>query len=60
MEKTIDLGRNGYGDPRFEVKVFENGSVQISERDPHSSRICDSIFLRPTEVAELLDALKKV
>ena len=60
MEKTINLGKNGYGDPKFEVKVFENGCVQITERDPHNGCMLDSIVLRSSEIDELINALKKV
>ena len=58
MEKTtFPLGRNGYGDPKFIVSVFEDGVVMITEKDPHNGLPVDSVVLKPEELNALFDAL---
>ena len=53
MEKTFTVGRNGYGDPKFTVKVFDDGNVSISEKDPHNGLTRVTIFLTRSDLTEL-------
>ncbi len=57
MEKTFALGWNGYGDPKFEVTVYKDGVVRITERDPFNGLPADSIVLKPDELKTLFAEL---
>ena len=59
MEKTFTLGRNGYGDPKFVVKVFEDGRVVITEKDEHNGLPKASISLKPEDIETLIKNLAK-
>ena len=57
MEKIFALGRNGYGDPKFIVSIFEDGVVMITEKDPHNGLPAESIVLKPEELRTLFAEL---
>ena len=58
MEREFTIGQNGYGDPRLEVTVRENGKVVLTERDPHNGMRGTSIMLTSDDLNALFAELK--
>lgn len=57
MEREFTIGKNGYGDPRFEVTVDEKGRVTLTERDPHSGMRGNRVMLTPEDLNALFAEL---
>ena len=57
MEREFTIGKNGYGDPRFEVTVDSRGRVFLTERDPHSGMRGNMIMLTSDDLKALFAEL---